>query len=271
MFSGLLKEYWADNSVSSFAGLGTLTLLLAVSGPFGTYERLGFPARLMLWSGTVMMAIGTAAVAHRVSGWAARRRGWGRLPREGLRLLLVILLFSPLAYATVKTIGGSETAWRLAGLLKSAAYVAGIAIGVRLLNAGAAPLGKSAPDAAPDAGAQDDAGPPEAAAPEEEEPRLARRFPEGFSGPVLRLNGKDHFVEVVSPSASFALRMRLSDAIAEMEPVEGVVPHRSHWVRKDAIARSTRSNGRVELELVNGDKVPVSRGAQPQLKSLGVI
>lgn len=275
MFSHLLKEYWAEKSVSGLLAVVSLAVLLAVSGPFGTYERLGFSARLMLWTGTVMMAVATAAVAHGLSGWVARKRGWHLMQREAFRLFLVVLLFTPIAYITVKSLGGSATGWRLSGLAKSAVYVTGFAFGARLLNAGLPPIGAGT------AGQQllsradraDPEGPAElsAAEPNAAEPRLNRRLPGDFTGPVLRLNSKDHFVEVVSASQTVSLRMRMSDAIAEMEPVKGLVPHRSHWVSAAAVAGSLRNGARVELCLTNGDRVPVSRGSRKILEEAGVL
>lgn len=229
---------------------------------------MGFAARLGLWSGTVLMALATAAVAHEVSGRVAHACNWSRLPREALRLFLVVLLFSPIAYLTVKILGGSETPLSAPGFLKAVFYVAFSALGLRLLNALFPPLGR------PATGREEGAalpGAPHEAAPVLNEPRLYRRLPDGFPGPILRLNGQDHFVEVVAADASVSIRMRLSDAIAEMEPMEGIVPHRSHWVLKEAVTGSLHNGARVELCLRNGDRVPVSRSARKSLEEAGLL
>ena len=64
--------------------------------------------------------------------------------------------------------------------------------------------------------------------------------------------------------------MRLADAIREAEPVEGLQIHRSHWVAIAAVARAVRRDGKLFLELTNGLRLPVSRGAQPAVKAAGL-
>lgn len=53
--------------------------------------------------------------------------------------------------------------------------------------------------------------------------------------------------------------MRLSDAIAELEGLEGAQTHRSWWVARDAIVDVERGDGRAVLKLKSGIEVPVSR------------
>ena len=67
------------------------------------------------------------------------------------------------------------------------------------------------------------------------------------------------------------LRLRLSDAIDEMEPVEGLCTHRSHWVTRAAIAGHVRESGKLFVTLENGDRVPVSRTYRPQLEAEGLV
>jgi DNA-binding LytR/AlgR family response regulator len=53
--------------------------------------------------------------------------------------------------------------------------------------------------------------------------------------------------------------MRLSDAVAELDGIEGAQVHRSWWVARDAIADAKRGDGRATLTLKDGSEVPVSR------------
>ncbi|MBL4767967.1 MAG: LytTR family transcriptional regulator [Rhodobacteraceae bacterium] len=103
------------------------------------------------------------------------------------------------------------------------------------------------------------------------QPRLTRRLPSDFEGPILRLAVRDHFVDVVTAQATHTIRLRFLDAIDEMDNVEGYCTHRSHWVARDAIIRAERIAGRIFLRIVNQDLVPVSRKCKTQLESVGVI
>jgi len=103
-------------------------------------------------------------------------------------------------------------------------------------------------------------------------PRLLRRLPEPLhEATILRLCARGHTVDVVTDRGSTNLRMRLADAIDEMEPVEGLWTHRSHWIARGAITGHVCEAGKLRLTLVNGDSVPVSRGFRPQLEAEGLV
>jgi hypothetical protein len=103
-------------------------------------------------------------------------------------------------------------------------------------------------------------------------PRLMRRLSGDGGSEILRLSGNDHFVDVATTAGQETLRLRLADAIAEMEPVRGICTHRSHWVALAAISGVERENGdKLIVCLRNGDRVPVSRKYRPQLEAAGWI
>jgi len=63
--------------------------------------------------------------------------------------------------------------------------------------------------------------------------------------------------------------MRLGDAIAELEGLEGAQTHRSWWFAKSAVADVTKLDGRAMLTLKDGAEVPVSRGFVKGLRTAG--
>lgn len=65
--------------------------------------------------------------------------------------------------------------------------------------------------------------------------------------------------------------MRLSDAVAELEGIEGAQVHRSWWVARGAIAEARRGDGRATLTLKDGSEVPVSRTYARRLREHGWI
>ncbi|MEM6588799.1 MAG: LytTR family DNA-binding domain-containing protein [Pseudomonadota bacterium] len=104
------------------------------------------------------------------------------------------------------------------------------------------------------------------------EPRLLQRLPSSRRAPVLRLSAMDHMVEVVTESGTEKLRIRLSDAVREMEPTQGYMAHRSHWVAKDAVVQAEKKGAdKVYLKLSNGDLIPVSRTFRTDWADAGML
>ena len=63
--------------------------------------------------------------------------------------------------------------------------------------------------------------------------------------------------------------MRLSDAVAELQGLEGAQTHRSWWVARDAVRDVRRGDGRATLTLEGGISVPVSRRHARALRAAG--
>ncbi len=110
------------------------------------------------------------------------------------------------------------------------------------------------------------------AASESAEPRLLRRLSPEIRGRIVRISGQDHHVEIATEHGAETLRLRLIDAISEMDTVEGYCSHRSHWVARSEIVRIERENShKISLVLSNGDVVPVSRKYRPGLEEAGIL
>lgn len=97
---------------------------------------------------------------------------------------------------------------------------------------------------------------PEAPAP----PRFLERLPLKLRGAeVWAVESEDHYLRLHTSKGQDLILMRLADAVAELEGVEGAQVHRSWWVARDAIAGAERGDGRATLTLKDGSQVPVSR------------
>ncbi|WP_338548893.1 LytTR family DNA-binding domain-containing protein [Roseovarius phycicola] len=106
----------------------------------------------------------------------------------------------------------------------------------------------------------------------EKEPRLVTRLSPEIRGKIIRISGQDHHVEIATSHGSETLRLRLTDAISEMDEVEGYCTHRSHWVARDAIVQVDReSSHKISIVLSNGDVVPVSRKYKPGLENAQIL
>lgn len=99
------------------------------------------------------------------------------------------------------------------------------------------------------------------AAPAGAEPsKFLTRLPLKLRGAELyAVQAEDHYLRLHTARGSDLILMRLSDAVAELDGLEGAQTHRSWWVAKDAVADAKTRDGRATLTLKNGAEAPVSR------------
>lgn len=102
--------------------------------------------------------------------------------------------------------------------------------------------------------------------------RFLDRLPEKLKGAALyAVQAEDHYLRLHTSKGSDLILMRLSDAIPELEGIEGAQTHRSWWVAKDAIADVKRADRKVTLLLKGGTEAPVSRPNAAALRQSGWI
>ncbi len=229
--------------------------LLGILGPFATFERLPLDRRLTYW---LVCCVGV---------WLCI------LPMgEGVRRLCVRWSWSlslpqvAVAAALLGALPGTAVVWGISrwaslpppmGPLELYAYVALISLAATLPLS--LYLGRPAP-----AEGRPAAEPP--SSPPAEVPFLAR-IPPHLGGDLLAVEAEDHYLRVHTALGSDLILMRLSDALRELEGIEGLKVHRSWWVARSALARVDRTGQRACLILVTGQKVPVSRSQLPALKA----
>jgi len=101
-------------------------------------------------------------------------------------------------------------------------------------------------------------------------PRFLDRLPARLRGAELfAVQAEDHYLRLHTSKGQDLILMRLSDAVAELEGLEGAQVHRSWWVAKGAVADAKRGDGRGTLTLKDGALVPVSRAYAKALRSSG--
>ncbi len=83
---------------------------------------------------------------------------------------------------------------------------------------------------------------------------MARRLDD-----ILAIKAEEHYVRVYTPAGEEMRLCRFSDAIADMDSRIGLRVHRSYWVNLSAVERVERQNGRWEILLTNGVRIPVSQ------------
>lgn len=109
------------------------------------------------------------------------------------------------------------------------------------------------------------------AAPAGAEPaRFLDRLPRKLKGAELyAVEAEDHYLRLHTSKGEDLILMRLSDAVAELEGLEGAQVHRSWWVAKSAVAAARRGDGKATLTLTNGAAAPVSRAYAKALRNAG--
>lgn len=102
--------------------------------------------------------------------------------------------------------------------------------------------------------------------------RFLERLPLKLRGAELfAVEAEDHYLRLHTSKGQDLILMRLSDAIAELEGLEGARVHRSWWVARAAVTDARRGDGRATLTLKDGATVPVSRAYAKALREGGWI
>ncbi|WP_339106649.1 LytTR family DNA-binding domain-containing protein [Roseovarius rhodophyticola] len=234
-----------------------LTVILTVlAGPFGTFESMELSARALYWISVVSLAL--------VCGYVVRGVILVMIGRDRPALfdlaasIVVTVVFTPILVligrGVERVLGGMPPEFPNVVIytfaVAFAAYVSRRVV-VRAEECTYPFL------------ENDD---------EQSEPRLMSRLSPEIRGKIIRISGQDHHVEIATSAGSETLRLRLTDAISEMDEVEGYCTHRSHWVAREAIVQVTRENShKINIVLSNGDVVPVSRKYKPCLEEADII
>lgn len=102
-------------------------------------------------------------------------------------------------------------------------------------------------------------------------PPFLDRLKPGIGTDLVRLKVRDHYVEAHTDHGSDLLLMRFSDAIRELDGVEGMQVHRSHWIATDAVTGHRKEKGKLFLKMADGTEVPVSRNYRNAVVEAGLI
>lgn len=100
--------------------------------------------------------------------------------------------------------------------------------------------------------------------------RFLDRLPPKLKGAVVyAVSSEDHYLRLHTSKGADLILMRLSDAVVELEGLEGAQTHRSWWVARDAVEGSRRDGDKVFLTLKGGIEAPVSRPNVRPLREAG--
>jgi hypothetical protein len=109
-----------------------------------------------------------------------------------------------------------------------------------------------------------------ASAPNAPPPKFLQRLTPRLKGAdVWAVEAEDHYLRLHTSLGQDLILMRLSDAVRELEGIEGAQTHRSWWVAREAVTEVERGEGRATLTLKGGTMAPVSRAYVKTLRATG--
>jgi hypothetical protein len=217
---------------------------LATTGAFGS-GGAPLPTRLAYW--VVVMVLG-GLWGHLCAGWVGRYLDVDERPWRTIAAMVVVIT-GPLCVIVWAATGlfFAQRLYPLAVLPQLVAPVVVVTAAVTTLNVF---LGRARP-------IQTHAAPPATTA---RPAHFLDRLPMKLRGAAIRaVQAEDHYLRIHTDRGSDLILMRLSDAVEELEGLEGAQTHRSWWVARDAVRGVERGDGRATLTLDGGLSAPVSR------------
>ena len=228
----------------------TAAIFLAMAGAFGSYAAPPL-VRFAYW--IVLMLLGWLWGAF-VSRFFFRRLGpprplWLRVITSSLTLSIPYT--AVVALAGVLTFHTHYRPMDIPGLVATVTAIAAVMVSINVLVDREMSAETSASS---------------------EPPKFLERLPLKLRGAeVWAVEAEDHYLRLHTSRGQDLILMRLSDAIAELQGIEGAQVHRSWWVSRAAITGARRGDGRATLTLQDGAEVPVSRTYARLLRERGWI
>jgi hypothetical protein len=238
-------------------GVLGMTVIMAVTGPFGTYFQMGLGARLAYF-GIIALLHWIQIIA--LAAWFGRIEPIDRWPLP-VRMALVGLLVSVPGAVEIVLVHSWfvrpipwSAAWSIypdsAFLTVVISVVLGLLIEQRLRARADTERERVA------------------SLPKADPTDFFRRIPPALGRDLLALEMEDHYLRIHTTLGSDLVLLRLRDAMAELGPGRGRQVHRSWWVADGAVASAERG-ARALLVLRNSLKVPVSKSFRDQVKEAG--
>jgi hypothetical protein len=243
-------------------------IAMALIGPFGSY-RASFAWRLVYWCGVIVAGYMFYRPAGSIAAWLSPRL---QVPEWTLWIAACVVGTVPMS-AVVWLIGWHGGPLRLPTLEQGVAHYGQVLVIGTIVTMiffliaqqqrarqGAA---VRAPIAVPAAAPSPASPPPEPSAP------FFDRLPPRIGRDLIALEMEDHYVRAHTASGSDLILMRMRDAVAELDGVNGAQVHRSWWVARAAVTGFRREGRNVRLTLTGGLEAPVARGKAAELEAAG--
>lgn len=223
--------------------VGVLSGLLVVSGPFGSYVSMTLAQRFSFW---VPAALIGSVVGLVIECFVARWPGMADERRASIvaALLSTLILTVPMQFLMMRFIAASRS--DLSGLVDIALLIFFSNLGICSLRRAwkEPPRIEPIPSAVPEP---------------QQLPPFVSRLAADLQAPVALITGRNHHIDIETDLGSTSLFMRFSDAVLQMQPVEGMQVHRSHWVAFRRMRRVERIGQRHFLVTDAEMRIPISK------------
>lgn len=236
---------------TTLAALAGLAIVVGISGPFDTINAFDLPQRMAYWAVVVPMTyaagmMGSLLVEPALRATAVAFKIVGLSLGSALMVCLFLGLFNAL-------IGLEFNLYEFALGFLSIYVICLVIDGMdHLIKAEQRPQVDNA-------------------IPTALTPAILARLPLERRGALVAMTVQDHYVEVTTTKGKTLILMRLSDAIAECAPCQGLQIHRSHWVALDQIAAARRLGDAAVVILKSGVELPVARSRLSAVQQAGIL
>ncbi len=253
----------ASSATRLFAIGGTAGLFLGVVGPFGTYDSLYLGWRLVYWVSLMLCGTLFFPVAYLTARQFCAQRGLSPLLYVPLVAVLGALPMMFVVMGVTSAMFAENMAFRFDNYLR----VVAISLPMVALHHLFVEWRKLPPASPPQA--QQPLTIAEAVETPPAPVRLLARLPGRLGTEILCLQMEDHYVRVHTALGQEMILLRMRDAIAELDGLEGLLVHRSWWVARHAVASTVRDGKSLTLSLHNKIDVPVARDRLAEVKAAG--
>ncbi len=242
----VIKEVTTPSLAVSWAAT---TLVVALAGPFGTFESRPLDWRLAYWGCLIAVAIMIAVILRVI--WRMVLEGKPKWHEDLAVIVSMALVFGPLIVWINRFLIAPGTHGDL-GVVVATVMVFAISAVIVVVRS-----------------AIHEAGQVQA---QQRRDRLLERIEAPHGTRLYRISSDNHHIRVLtSDGDERRVLMRLGDAIQEVDVEQGMCVHRSHWVARHAISHVKRVDGREVIELACGAHVPVGPKYRPNLVGAGVL
>lgn len=239
------------SSRQTLAALAGVTMILAISGPFGTIDYMRLAPRVVYWA---IIAVSTFSAGTFIGNYVLGVTKQRQSPRWVLALGISLLVGTStlVIVVTVNWLAMQVPLTEPGYLVMLVPSTYAVSTVIALLLSFARAEATTEVEAA-------------------KAPTLLDRLPFDKRGALVSLSVSDHYVEVVTDKGAELVLIRLGDAMKETEGVNGMQVHRSHWVALDQVQSAKRSGDRAILTMSDGRDIPVSRSYVPAIKQAGLL
>jgi hypothetical protein len=104
------------------------------------------------------------------------------------------------------------------------------------------------------------------ALPDDSENDFLDLLPERIGRDIAWMKSELHYLRVVTNRGRALVLFNLRDAAELMPEREGIMPHRSYWIAYRHVERLVSSDGRTELIMSDGTRIPVARRRRAEVR-----